>query len=233
MVLLAVLRRSIAAGVVYNNARVALEVRARDLASLRVLGLHPRRGGRVLLGEMFVQVFLGIPPGLLLGGGSRPRRWPTPTRRCTGSPSPSPRAPTSSPSPSPSSPRASAAGWCAAGSLSARPRGRSQDPRVSRAVGCTLLRGAHGHHPALLRPSPSPHAQPLDPAARARRRGRRRGCWCVGGDASQARARGARRRGARSAARHRRRARLRARRGPLRRLRPAARRPLAHRAAPG
>jgi putative ABC transport system permease protein len=67
MVLLAVFAGSIAAGVVYNNARVALEVRARDLASLRVLGFTQSEVGGVLLGEMFVQVFLGIPPGLLLG----------------------------------------------------------------------------------------------------------------------------------------------------------------------
>lgn len=67
MLLLAVFAGSIAAGVVYNNARVALEVRARDLASLRVLGFTQGEVGAVLLGEMFVQVFLGIPPGLLLG----------------------------------------------------------------------------------------------------------------------------------------------------------------------
>lgn len=67
LVLLAVFAGSIAAGVVYNNARVALELRARDLASLRVLGFTRGEVGRILLGEMSAQILLGIPPGLLLG----------------------------------------------------------------------------------------------------------------------------------------------------------------------
>lgn len=67
IVLLVVFAGSIAAGVVYNNARVALELRARDLASLRVLGFTRGEVGRILTGEMSAQVLLGIPPGLLLG----------------------------------------------------------------------------------------------------------------------------------------------------------------------
>lgn len=57
----------IAAGVVYNNARVAVAERSRDLASLRVLGFTRREISTVLLGEMAVQVALAIPLGLWVG----------------------------------------------------------------------------------------------------------------------------------------------------------------------
>jgi putative ABC transport system permease protein len=57
----------IAAGVVYNNARVAVAERARDLASLRVLGFTRREISTVLLGEMAAQVALAIPIGLWVG----------------------------------------------------------------------------------------------------------------------------------------------------------------------
>jgi len=57
----------IAIGVVYNNARVALSMRSRDLASLRVLGFTRREISAVLLGELAVQVLLAIPLGLWLG----------------------------------------------------------------------------------------------------------------------------------------------------------------------
>jgi putative ABC transport system permease protein len=57
----------IAIGVVYNNARVALSMRSRDLASLRVLGFTRREISAVLLGELAVQVVLAIPLGLVLG----------------------------------------------------------------------------------------------------------------------------------------------------------------------
>jgi len=57
----------IAAGVVYNNARVAVAERERDLASLRVLGFTRKEISTVLLGEMAVQVFLAIPLGLWVG----------------------------------------------------------------------------------------------------------------------------------------------------------------------
>jgi putative ABC transport system permease protein len=57
----------IAVGVVYNNARVALSVRARDLASLRVLGFTRREISAVLLGELGVQLVLAIPLGLFIG----------------------------------------------------------------------------------------------------------------------------------------------------------------------
>lgn len=58
---------TIAIGVVYNNARVALSMRARDLASLRVLGFTRREISAVLLGELAVQVLIAIPLGLWLG----------------------------------------------------------------------------------------------------------------------------------------------------------------------
>ncbi len=58
---------AIAVAVVYNNARVSLSVRSRDLATLRVLGFTRAEISAILLGEQAVQVFLGIPIGLLLG----------------------------------------------------------------------------------------------------------------------------------------------------------------------
>jgi putative ABC transport system permease protein len=58
---------AISIGVVYNNARIALSMRSRDLASLRVLGFTRREISGVLLGELAVQVLLGIPLGLWIG----------------------------------------------------------------------------------------------------------------------------------------------------------------------
>lgn len=66
--LLTVFAAVIAVGVVYNNARVALSVRSRDLASLRVLGFTRREISRILLGEMAVPLVLALLPGFLLGG---------------------------------------------------------------------------------------------------------------------------------------------------------------------
>lgn len=57
----------LAVGIVYNNARVSLSQRARDLASLRVLGFTRGEISAVLLGEMAIQVLLGIPVGIWLG----------------------------------------------------------------------------------------------------------------------------------------------------------------------
>lgn len=59
----------IAVGVVYNNARIALSVRSRELATLRVLGFTEREVAAVLLGEQSLLVALAIPLGLLLGRG--------------------------------------------------------------------------------------------------------------------------------------------------------------------
>jgi len=57
----------IAIGVVYNNARVALSMRQRDLATLRVLGFTRREVGSVLFGEIVSHLLLGVPFGLWAG----------------------------------------------------------------------------------------------------------------------------------------------------------------------
>lgn len=54
-------------GVVYNNARIALSMRARDLASLRVLGFTRGEISGQLLGELALQVLAAIPLGLIMG----------------------------------------------------------------------------------------------------------------------------------------------------------------------
>jgi putative ABC transport system permease protein len=58
---------TITVGVVYNNARVALATRARDLASLRVLGFTRAEISSILLGELAIQVLLAVPFGLVFG----------------------------------------------------------------------------------------------------------------------------------------------------------------------
>ncbi|HEY5950114.1 MAG TPA: FtsX-like permease family protein [Kofleriaceae bacterium] len=58
---------AIAIGVVYNNARIALSLRSRDLATLRVLGFTRVEISSMLLGELAAQVLVGIPLGLWLG----------------------------------------------------------------------------------------------------------------------------------------------------------------------
>lgn len=60
---------TIAAGIVYNSARVALSEQGRELASLRVLGFSRADVTRLLLGEQAVLTVLGIPAGLALGYG--------------------------------------------------------------------------------------------------------------------------------------------------------------------
>jgi putative ABC transport system permease protein len=56
-------------GVVYNSARIALSMRSRDLASLRVLGFTRGEISGQLLGELAVLVLLAVPIGLLMGHG--------------------------------------------------------------------------------------------------------------------------------------------------------------------
>jgi putative ABC transport system permease protein len=58
---------TITVGVVYNNARVALSTRGRDLASLRVLGYTRSEISAVLLAEMAVPVLLALLPGCFFG----------------------------------------------------------------------------------------------------------------------------------------------------------------------
>jgi putative ABC transport system permease protein len=66
-VILAMFATAIAVGVVYNNARIAFELRSRDLATMRILGFTRGELAFVLLGEQAIQVVLGIGPGLYLG----------------------------------------------------------------------------------------------------------------------------------------------------------------------
>jgi putative ABC transport system permease protein len=55
--------------VVYNNARISLSERSRELASLRVLGFTRGEISYILLGELAILVLLAIPIGFLLGWG--------------------------------------------------------------------------------------------------------------------------------------------------------------------
>jgi putative ABC transport system permease protein len=55
--------------VVYNNARIALSERNRELASLRVLGFTRGEISYILLGELTIVVLLAIPLGFVLGWG--------------------------------------------------------------------------------------------------------------------------------------------------------------------
>jgi putative ABC transport system permease protein len=61
------LAASVVFGVVYNNARIALAARSRDLASLRVLGLTRREISFVLLSSLAIEVVIAIPVGLWAG----------------------------------------------------------------------------------------------------------------------------------------------------------------------
>jgi putative ABC transport system permease protein len=54
-------------GVIYNNARISLAERSRDLASLRVLGYRRSEVSYILLGELAILVIMGLPPGILFG----------------------------------------------------------------------------------------------------------------------------------------------------------------------
>lgn len=54
-------------GVVYNSMRIQLSERARELASLRVLGFSKGEVSIILLSEIFILTILAIPFGLLLG----------------------------------------------------------------------------------------------------------------------------------------------------------------------
>jgi putative ABC transport system permease protein len=60
---------TIAVGVVYNSARVSLAERAWELASLRVLGFTRAEVSTLLLGELAIEVGIGVPLGLWFGRG--------------------------------------------------------------------------------------------------------------------------------------------------------------------
>jgi putative ABC transport system permease protein len=57
----------IAFGVVYNSARVSLSERARELASLRVLGFTRAEISMILLGELAILTISALPLGALIG----------------------------------------------------------------------------------------------------------------------------------------------------------------------
>jgi putative ABC transport system permease protein len=59
----------VAFGVVYNNARISLAERSRELATLRVIGFSRREVGAVLITELAILALLAVPAGLLLGTG--------------------------------------------------------------------------------------------------------------------------------------------------------------------
>lgn len=59
----------IAVGVVYNSARISLSERARELASMRVLGFTKSEVAGVLLGELAVVTLISLPIGCLMGYG--------------------------------------------------------------------------------------------------------------------------------------------------------------------
>jgi putative ABC transport system permease protein len=58
---------AIAISIVYNNARVSVSMRGRDLATLRVMGFTRGEISSILLGEQAVQIAMAIPVGLVLG----------------------------------------------------------------------------------------------------------------------------------------------------------------------
>ncbi len=59
----------IAFGVVYNNARISLSERSRELATLRVIGFSRGEISYILLGELALLTIVAIPAGLLIGLG--------------------------------------------------------------------------------------------------------------------------------------------------------------------
>jgi putative ABC transport system permease protein len=59
----------IALGVLYNAARISLSERARELASMRVLGFTKGEVAYILLGEMAIVTLVALPVGCLLGYG--------------------------------------------------------------------------------------------------------------------------------------------------------------------
>jgi putative ABC transport system permease protein len=62
-----VLSACVVFGVVYNNARISLAARSRDLASLRVLGFSRGEISVILLSGLAFEVLLALPVGLVLG----------------------------------------------------------------------------------------------------------------------------------------------------------------------
>jgi len=59
----------VAFGVVYNNARISLAERSRELATLRVIGFSQREVAAVLVTELVILALIAVPLGLLVGTG--------------------------------------------------------------------------------------------------------------------------------------------------------------------
>ena len=59
----------IAIGVVYNTARISLDERSRELATLRVIGMTRGEVSTILLGELALLTLVAIPIGWLIGYG--------------------------------------------------------------------------------------------------------------------------------------------------------------------
>ncbi|SDR76456.1 ABC transporter permease [Opitutus sp. GAS368] len=59
----------VAFGVIYNNARISLAERARELATLRVVGMTQREVGAIIVIELVILAALAVPLGLALGTG--------------------------------------------------------------------------------------------------------------------------------------------------------------------
>lgn len=59
----------VAFGVIYNNARISLAERARELATLRVIGLTQREVGAIIVIELAILAAAALPLGLLMGTG--------------------------------------------------------------------------------------------------------------------------------------------------------------------
>ncbi len=57
----------VAFGIIYNSARSSLSERARELATLRVLGFSRGEVGAVLVGELVVLTLVALPAGLIIG----------------------------------------------------------------------------------------------------------------------------------------------------------------------
>jgi putative ABC transport system permease protein len=57
----------VAFGIIYNSARISLSERARELATLRVLGFTRGEVGAVLVGELVLLTLAALPLGLVLG----------------------------------------------------------------------------------------------------------------------------------------------------------------------
>jgi putative ABC transport system permease protein len=57
----------VAFGIIYNSARISLSERARELATLRVLGFSRGEVGAVLVGELVLLTLVALPVGLVLG----------------------------------------------------------------------------------------------------------------------------------------------------------------------